>query len=415
MPELVGSFLPVTLPDIGATFSADAAGTTRYFSINTESAVQMFENISVLQRDVQDNSLGLYSHVPVGRDLKARFGSLTTPAHIFSSAKKGCTWNPKGSIRLEINEYNTTPIEYNGEQCPDVFFETCLQRIFGTGNDVRDFLATPEGQRLLEQLINRVYIGLGNSYSEFVHYAQHPTITALNASGKYAATPDAWAAYYDQQTSPDSTVAGLVTLLDQLRDQGISGHDIDIPQSDFNAQGEYTGDIVALLNKLMLAAKYDFRQWIQYGLRSNGAGRLFPIIKLTDALYTAYEEYLLTTFSSLPQMYQYFLTLEDGTQQLMPGVLKFKNMPVTRWDEVGWFDNITGCTSHRAAIFAPGVLGISHDVDDLRQFSGMGLRMVQRLDAPWQGKVFMDTILRTGTGIANVEFVTQAARLIVPN
>lgn len=415
MPELRGSLLPTTLPDIGAQFSSDSAGTTRYFTINTESAVQMFETISVLQRDVQDNTLGLYSHVPVGRDLKARFGNLTTPAHVFSKASKGCAWNPKGEIRMNINEYNTVPIEYNGEQCPDVFFETCLQRIFGTGNDVRDFMATPEGQTLLESLINKLYIGLGNSYSEFVHYAHHPSITALNANGKYAATPDAWAAYYDQQTSPESTVVGLMTLMDQLRDQGITGHDIDIPQADFNADGEYTGDIVALLNKLMLAAKYDFRQWIQYGMRGAGSARLFPIIKLTDALYTAFENYLLATFNTLPQMYQYFLTLDDGTNQLMPGVLKFKNMPVTRWDEVGWFDNITGCTSHRAAILAPGVFGISHDVNDLRQFSGMGLRLVQRVDAPWQGKVFMDTILRTGTGIANVEYITQAARLIVPN
>lgn len=415
MSEIKGSLWPLTLPDIGAQFNTDSAGTTRYFTLSTESAIQMFEAISVMQRDVQDNTLGLYSHVPVGRTLTAKFASLSTPSHLFSSRKNGCAWNPKGSVRMNINEYPTAPIEYNGEECPDAFYGTCLETIFGAGNDVRDFMATPEGQKLVEMLVSKVYTGLGNSASEFIHFAQHPIIEQLNTNGKYAVSPDKWADYYDQQMSSNDSVAGLVTLLDQLRDQGLPGHDIDIPQTDFNANGEYTGDIVALLNKLANAAKYDFRQWIQYGMRGAGASRLFPIIKLTDALYAAFEDYLVTTFSHLPQMYQFFLTQEDGTGMLMPGVLRWKNMPVVRWDEVGWFDNITGATSHRAAIFAPGVLGISHDVDDLKQFTGMGLRMVQRLDAPWQGKIFMDTTLRVGTGIADVEFITQAARIVVPS
>lgn len=413
MAELTGSIFPLTLSDIGATFNTDSAGTTRYFSINTESSVQIFEQVAVLQRDVQDNQLGLYAHVPVGRNLKARFASLTTPAHLFSNRKMGCAWNPKGGIRVNLNEYNTCAIEYNGEQCPDTFHETCLERIYGVGNQVRDLMATEEGQMLVMQMLNRIYAGLGNSFSELVHYANHPAISQLNSSGLYAAPADKWADYYDQQMSGEC--AGLITLLDELYAQGFPGHDVPLPGTDFNAAGEYTGDIVGLLNKLVDAAKYDFKQWINYGMRGTGSTRIYPVIKLTEKLYRAYENYLLATFPTLPEMYRYFLTKDDGSSILMPNVLKFKNMPVTMWDEVGWFDNITGCVSHRAAIFANGVLGISHDVDDLAQFRGMGMRLVQRLDAPYQGKVYMDTTLRWGAGIGDVEFITQAQRVIIPN
>lgn len=415
MAELSGSLFPITLPDVGAQFNTDSAGTTRYFSLNTESAVQFFEAISVMQRDVQANTLGLYSHIPVGRNLKARFASLSTPAHLFSVRKNGCAWNPKGGIRTKLVEYLTEAIEYQGEQCPDGLYETCLERIFGTGNDVRDLMATPEGRQLFSQIVNRIYIGLGNSFSELVHFAQHPIITQLNSSALYAAPPDRWADYYDQQMSGAATTAGLITQLDELRAQGFQGHDVALPSTDFNADGEYTGDIVQLLNRLQDAARYDFRQWINYGMMGAGGSRIFPIIKLTDKLYRAYENYLLATFPQLPEMYQYRLTLSDGTSMLMPGILKFNNMPVTRWDEVGWFDNTTGVVSHRAAIFAPGVLGISHDVDQLEQFRGMGLRLVQRLDAPWQGKIFMDTTLRWGAGIGDIDFITQASRILVPN
>ncbi|MCB0542098.1 MAG: hypothetical protein KDC70_01185 [Saprospiraceae bacterium] len=416
--KLTGSLVPPFTTSSGLGFSTDSTGRTRYFTINTESSVKFFEKIAIQQRDIQANMLGLYGLIPVGRDLKARFASLTTPAHLFSRRSNGCVWTPVGATRSNLVEFNTCPIEYNGEECPDAIYGTCLERIFGAGNKARDLMGTEEGSALVMQIMRRVMLGLGNSFSELVHFAKHPVIEQINSEGSYSTTPEKWARFYAQQM--DSDCGGLITILDDLAAKGHPGHTVSLPDGDFDANENYTGaesgrSILDLLNALVDAAQYEFKQWIDYGVTRDDGVQIWPVIKLTSKLYRAYEKYLEDTYTHLMPSYQYRLTLSDGTGQLIPGALKYHNMAVTRWDEVGWFDNITGATSHRAAILAPGVLGVAHDVDDLAQFDGMGMQFIQRLDAPWKGKIFMDTTLRWGAGIGDPDFITQAANISLPD
>lgn len=400
------------MKDIGAAFSANSQGTDRYFTFNTDSAVQVFERFILQEREIAANELMLYSSIPVGRNLKARFASLTTPAHIFSNRKNGCTWTPKGAVRSNLVEFDTCPIEYNGQQCPDALWNSCWEKLLGVGNDAHDLLSTPEMQALVAQIIRQIIYGMGNSFSELTHFANHPLIEQVNSLGSYAVGVDQWADYYDQQMSGEC--GGWLTLIDELRGLGQQGYDIDIPDSDINTNGSYGGDIVALIEQLRNAAKPDFRTWIQDGYRAPNGELLWPIVLLSSAEFDAYEEYVRTTYQATESGFQYNFSRTNGQAGIVPGVLKYKNMPVMRWHEVTRFDSITGCESHRAAIVAPGNLGLAHDVDELEQFAGMGMRMVQKIDPPDNGLLYMYTTLRWGAGIGDPDFMVHASNVALP-
>lgn len=402
-----GNPFPVVMTDAGITL--DTSRDRRFIEIQTEPSLRLFDKLAVINGDITADALGIYSRIGIGRDLKARFGSFNTPAHLFSSRKSGCAWNPKGGIRLGITELDTCPIEYQGEQCPDAFWGNCMEQIFGTGNAVRDLMGTAEGQAVLELFLRQLFIGLGNSFYEIVHFANHPMIETANTLGFYLnkVSAEEWADFYDQMTS--ITCGGIVTIMDELSAEGTPGFDLDIPDTDISGTA-YTGDVIALFESLLAAAKGPLRVMSTNGI-TTGAGRQYPIIMVTDGIFRAYENYIMTQFSQLPQAYRYQLTRSDGEILTLPNVLQYKGLPVMRWEASTIFDEIVGSVSHRAAMFAPGVLGIAYDVPDLRQYEGLGVRMVQKLDAPDNGKVYMDSTLRVGAGLADPSLMVYASKL----
>ena len=135
---------------------------------------------------------------------------------------------------------------------------------------------------------------------------------------------------------------------------------------------------------------------------------------LTSELFNAYEDYIQTNYKATESGFRYNFTRENGEVGIVPGVLRYKNMPVVRWHEVSRFDALTGCVSNRAAIVAGGNLGLAHDVEMLNQFSGMGMRIVQKLDPPENGKVFMYTNLRWGAGVGDPDFMVMARNIALP-
>ena len=44
----------------------------------------------------------------------------------------------------------------------------------------------------------------------------------------------------------------------------------------------------------------------------------------------------------------------------------------------------------------------------------MGLKLIQRLEAPYQGKIYLDTTLRAGAAIADTDFVVYGSNLKHP-
>lgn len=421
MPNtLTGSVYPAVINIVGASFDTD--GRNRYFTLNTSSALQFFNKFAIEEQDISANQLGLYSRIVLDREDRARFASLTSPAHVYTARKNGCTWTPKGKMALNLNEFGVCAIQAESEICPDALWGSCLERIFGAGEGILDLLGTPEGRKLMDQILFSYYRAQGNSINELAWYAEHPDIDLVNTSGFYKVSPEEWAAYYDQELS--GTCGGWLTQMDALKTAGRSNYNITLPNSDFAGSnpvsGAYTGDIIALLDRLIAGTKPDFRSAIKYGVRGTSAtgtsvnGRVFPIIKLTSSLYAAYQKYIRVTYPALQAAYNYQMMLDDGLGINVLGALAYGNMAITEWEEVGRFDTYTGATSHRAAIFMPGVLGFATDVRDVMQFQGVGLRIVQRMDAPFKGKIFTSSYLKWGAGIGDVDYVTSASNVTLP-
>ena len=400
------------MPTIEGGFGLTNTGSARTISVQTESAMQIFDNIAVLETDRFARELGLYGDVVLSRDLKGRFGSFTTPKHLLSNRKNGCTWNPKGGMRMNVEEFPTCPVEFDGEQCPDVFYGTCFERLFGTGNDVRDFSATAEGQEILASMLTKIYQGLGNSFFDLYNYANNPMISTANTEGFYGVSVEEWEDYVDQMLSGEC--GGIITQLDELAAAGEAYYDMSIPLADVDvAAKKYTGDIIEFLEDLKDQASAELQSAMDTGVMINGVNRM-PIILLTPNLFRAYKAWITAQAGTNELAYRYTLERADGTTLNSANMLMYDGMPVIRWDAPARFDAITGSLTFRAAIAMPGVFGVLHDVSDLMQFAGMGLLIEQSTRLADKGKVFMTTNFRWGAGIANKDFVSHASLVLHP-
>lgn len=413
MRETSGNIWPTPLLDSNNNPMAvlDRTRDTRYFEMQTESMLRFFDKIVVKDGDINADMLGIFSRMNIGRDLKARTANLTTPQHLFSNRKNGCVWTPKGKMRLTTQEIETYPYEVNMEQCPDALWGDCFEMLFGSGNGVRDILGTPEGRNLFAMFLRQTFVGIGNSFFMLTAFSNHPMITTANTLGFYSTYTSSadWTAFYDQMTS--TAMGGYVTLLDDLAAEGAPGYDVAISDADFDANGNYTGDIIAFLEGMKSKAKGDFRAMIR-AEKMPGTPR--PVFLLTDKLFDAYQEHINTTYTGISEGYRYRLTGVDGNIIVAENILQFGGLPVVRWDVSERFDSVTGATSHRAALIAPGLFGIAYSGDVQKQYDGMGLKILQRLDAPYMGKFFMDTTLRVGAALADQDFCVYGSNLSYP-
>ncbi|MGL4640875.1 MAG: hypothetical protein ACRCVX_14220 [Shewanella sp.] len=384
-------------------------------SVETQSALTFFDNISVTQTDQHARALGLYGEVLMPRgSQKARFASFSTPQHLFSTRKNGCSWNPKGGLRMNVDEFNTCAIEFDGEQCIDTFYGTCFEALFGSGNASREFGSTPEGQRILIKMMQKIYQGLGNSFFDLYHFANHPLIKTANIESFYTAGVEAWADYVDQMINDEC--GGLVTQLDALAAEGNPYYSAKIPDADINvSKRKYTGDVIDLLNSVRERASYNLRAMCDNGMMVDGANRM-PAYLVTDDVFNAYKDWIRAKAGTNELAYRYTIEGMDGTTNLMRNVLMIDSMPIVRWSACSNFDAITGAYSTRVALVSPQVFGVLSDVSGIQQsqFEGMGLVMQQSPLLKDKGKIYMTTGFRWGAGIADTDFVCMASNVSTP-
>ena len=84
MRELSGNVWPTQLLDgsNNPMVTLDRTRDTRYFEMRTEAMMRFFDKVAIKYGDVNADMLGIFGRMNIGRDLKARIGSLTTPNHL---------------------------------------------------------------------------------------------------------------------------------------------------------------------------------------------------------------------------------------------------------------------------------------------------------------------------------------------
>lgn len=401
----------------GEALSIDSNAAGNFVRVKTGAWLNVFNRFGIVQGDVTKNELGLYTQLKVDGYGKAKFLHFKQPNHLFRPRQNGCAWNPNGRVRSGLVTVDTCPIEYQGEECPDAFWGDCMEALFGPGNQVRDLYSSPELQAIMRDALVNLALGLGNSFHELAHFGLHPLIEQADTDGTFAVDESRWDDFYNQMIGPEdrpNNCAGIVTLLDQLADDGEEGFDFEIPDGDIDANNNYTGDIVELFESLINGAKTELRTMARRGI-NYGAVKRYPIILATSPEFRAYKKHLTENFAYNPDLLNFTLMGEDGSMRMMPGVLHYEGIPVVEWDESTIFDEIVGTKCHRVALVAPGTFGVASDVQDIGGYlnKGTGLEVVQRLGggAGFMGKIYMTTTLRWGTALADKDFVVYARNL----
>ena len=383
------------------------SGGSRFMEIPTDTAHLIFDKIALKYPEIALNTLGLFQLGSVGRTRKGKFMNLTTPKHILQSRKNGCTWTSKGTIHSELTEVELCPIEYMGEQCPDAFWNDCLEVIFGTGRKVHDFFGTAEGQDMMKRILRQVYIGLGNSFYELAWWGKHPLIADAEAHGWYTVSREEWEDYLDQQ----SACGGWMTMIDELKALGANDN-LTVPIHQVDVQGKkYIGSAVALIDRVLENATSDFENIMD----ANTAG-LEPIILVTDGIFNRFVEEMTLQFNTIPASMEYWINAETtvGGRRLVRNALRYKGYVIYKAAAFKLFDQITGTITHRVLVSAPNNFGLVYDVPELAQFAGMGLQVTQKLEAPYKGKVYMDTTFKMGTAIIDVNALINASLTLTP-
>jgi len=393
--ELTGSFGRFAL----------VGGDLRVMELNLEPARQFFREVAIKKTDIAANEMGIYSFLPVGRWGKAKMNTLSVPKHLLQTRTNCKTWTPKGKAFLQQDEIDTAPVEYMGEQCTDGLIGDCLEYVLGTGNDVRDITATPEGRQLFAQVINNIYLGLGNSFYDLVTFGQNSLITDSDTSGWWNTTNetnDTLADFKDQQLG--IPVKGHITLVEEVKAAGDAHFNVDIPSGDVSG-AKYTGsDVTALFDSCIEAAPSKFKIVLN---RERGT---FPAAFLVSrGIFNAYKNYIISQYSAIPEGYRMMINGEA-----VRGVLLYDNLPVVAMDEWSEFDELVGVNSHRVLLTAMGNLAVAHDVPAINQYGGIGLRVEQSMRLKDKGITYMYTNFRVGTAIADTTFMVNASRILTP-
>lgn len=382
-------------------------GGSRFLEIPADTAHFLFDKIALKYPELALSNLGLFQLGSVGRKKKGKLMSLTTPKHILQSRKNGCTWNSKGSVSVDLTDITLCPVEYMGEQCPDAFWGDCLETIFGEGRKVHDFFGTSEGQELMMKILKQVYIGLGNSFFELAWWGQHPLIDSAETNGWYAVSRSEWEDYLDQQQA----CAGWMTMIDDLKAKG-AHLNLTVPIYSTDVSGkDYTGSAVALIDRVLSNATSEFDNILD----ADSTG-LEPIILVSAGIYDRFVEEMTLQFNCIPASMEYWIngTTTVGGNRLVRNALRYKGYIIYKASAFKLFDQITGTVTHRVLVSAPKNFGMIYDIPELEQFAGMGLQVTQKLEAPYKGKVYMDTTFKMGTAIADVNALINASLTLTP-
>lgn len=386
--------------------SKTSGGNNRILSLTMETTVNYFKKLALVKPNIVANKLKMYTLMSVGNEEAAMIGSFKKKGHFLQPFKHGCTWTPKGGFTHTIEEIPMYRVSGQFEICHDVFLKGCMAKIYGTGNNIRDLAYTAEGAKLLATIIEILFEEIGNDLYDLLHFGRHPMIALSYANKwfrKYGKTDEEMDSYVDQQ----QTLTGLITLIDKLKAEGKPNYNVQIYPAHYNGR-EYTGDVGEdLFLRVFNAQSKEMRAQARQNKGTSAAG----IISVSRGIYEKYETELIERGSNIVQGYRLYVSGSDGEPKAIADGLMWKGIPVILDDTWEEFDDTVGIDTHRVVFSGQEVQVIAYDIKELKQFTGMGMIIVQNLlpGKDGNGKILGQTDFRAGTGLVDVRHVVNAS------
>lgn len=389
MLEISGDFGQVVLAQDGGD---------RLFSVPTGSAIEFFKGYTIKRYDPVVDALGMYTIRSAGRNKDIILASIGTPKNLFHKRSGGCAWDPQGK---SVQKKTTIPLEnfeYDGEECPDAEWGDCLEQLFAPGLGKEDYYSTPEAQALITELVEKVYVGLGNSFFDSITWGNHPLIDASDAASAYTISAADWTDFKKNH----SIASGHMAIVDGLKAQGLPQYNVSIDPANTSGT-KYSGNVITLFESLEAAMPTELKAF----RRSNPTMPL--IMSVTSGIFEKYRKELIAQHNGITEGYLLQIQGPDGVASRAPGVLMYNGMAVVERLDWDLFYDTVGYVGHRAMIHAPGVLGLGFDINPVSGYDGMGMIVSQRLRPPYKGKLYMHTLFKAGAAVVDDKYIVNAS------
>lgn len=374
----------------------------QYFQADIKTTLTFLENVGVVHEDLILNDMGFFNISKNIVDGKAKFVSPTALNYITQGGSNGCAWNPVGGMTYNMTDAALDKHLIQMEQCPEIV--PCWESLFGIGNQVESWTATPVGRKLLDDLIKGVYRGIGNDMYKGALIGNHPILTAAEAS--YTGDPD----FYAQLKSTLSITGGWFTMIDELASSEGGQYAVPINSSEFSGS-KFTGNPITLFQRMKDAMPSVFKQAAK---QQKAYGRR-PCILVSGSIFSAYKEWLMTNHPTIPDLLLYRMSNEFSSnyglnaQAPATGILGWDDFWIKEMDGLDVVAEEIQVTHHRATMVMPGILGLGLDVAEVSGYKGMGLRMEESTQLKERGKIYMSTNYKMGTALTDKKFIVNAS------
>lgn len=351
---------------------------------------------------IANNTLGLFSYRGNIKTDKYKMVGLTGSSHLWGDKPDNCQFIPKGSIGSRSSEFELHEKVYMGQQCPDEFFGTPWEVLFGTGDPTK-MLKTAEGMMLLRDIMSIIGQGLKNDFWNMVSMGGNPLIATSESAGAYKVSTAEFNAFKAQQAN----VGGFITTADYLKAAGETNFNVAIGAGDVSGES-YIGAVNTGLFPAVRAARKPVMTTVAR------SGMLKEVWLVSRGIFEKYkaEVQAFTAGASLPISYE---LLTKGAASMGIGidsVLEWDNKWIVAFDEINATDAILGYDTHFVLATVPGNIPIltNENASTLPASKGFGLLVQQSDRIEDMGKIRMYSHIKVGTGFNNPDLVTYAVR-----
>ena len=303
------------------------------------------------------NLFGVYSYMRMNRKQKYILHQPKGTKLVWQPYTS-CSYDSTGTLQMGRRELIPEFIAMNEKWCQDELLDSTYEHwMEAVANG--DLILTDEGvaafNLMMEELMANSVEGLRATLSAGRLY----NVNTVNYSEDNTTT------ITDMFKKTHGSARGWVKLAYDLAKEKYDHLNVaSFDDSDFEGEGDYTGDIVKLLENLKKAAPKPLRQLINHGGMIRGGGRSFmPLIGLSDSFFNAVVRYWNAesekTATNRTRITRERIAAENSpTPQFvyyLDGIL-----PIVPLQDVSAYDEYLKGRTHFAGIFGSGNIQMGH-------------------------------------------------------